>query len=116
MVTEVERRFAINGHPGAIRFLAYLNRAHMGSYEAALASPVRPADITATRAYRFKYGFGLNAEQEITKDVGVFTRLGWSNGQNEPGRFTDVDHAATVGVSVKGELLAAPARYLASRE
>lgn len=102
MVTELERRFSLHQHPGAVRLLAFLNRADMGSYEAALASPIRPADIQATRAYRSKYGFGLNAEQEIVKDIGVFTRLGWSDGRNEAWVFSDVDRTATLGVSVKG--------------
>jgi high affinity Mn2+ porin len=108
MVTEFERRFAINGHPGAVRFLAYLNRAHMGSYGAALENPARPADILATREYRYKYGFGLNAEQELIQNVGVFTRLGWSDGRNEAWAYSDVDHTATAGVSVKGEFWGRP--------
>ncbi|MGO8926585.1 MAG: carbohydrate porin [Limisphaerales bacterium] len=103
MVTEFERRYTVNGHPGTVRFLAYLNSAHMGSYQAALDSPIRPADIDATRAYRYKYGFGLNAEQEIIKNVGVFARLGWSDGQNEAWVFSDVDQTATLGLSIKGE-------------
>ncbi len=103
MVTELERRFSLKGHPGAARFLAFLNRADMGSYQAALDSPIRPADILATRAYRFKYGFGFNAEQEVMKDVGVFTRLGWSDGQSEAWTFADVDRTASLGVSIKGE-------------
>ncbi len=103
MVTELERRFALGDHPGAVRLLAFLNRAHMGSYQAALDNPVRPANIQATRAYRSKYGFGLNAEQEIVKNIGVFMRLGWSDGENEGWTFADVDRTATLGVSVKGE-------------
>jgi high affinity Mn2+ porin len=103
MVTELERRFAIKDHPGAVRLLAYLNSAHMGNYQDAVNSPVRPADIEATRAYRFKYGFGLNAEQEIVKNIGVFTRLGWNDGQNEAWTFADVSSTATLGVSIKGE-------------
>jgi high affinity Mn2+ porin len=103
MVTELERRFAIKDHPGAVRLLAYLNSAHMGNYQEAVNSPVRPADIEATRAYRYKYGFGLNAEQEIVKNIGVFTRLGWNDGQNEAWTFADVSSTATLGVSIKGE-------------
>jgi high affinity Mn2+ porin len=103
MVTEFEYRYAIATHPGTVRLLAYLNRAHMGSYQAAIDSVVRPADITASRAYRYKYGFGLNAEQELVKNVGVFTRLGWSDGENEAWVFSDVDRTATAGVSIKGE-------------
>ena len=103
MVTEFERRYKIADHPGAVHFLGYLNRAHMGSYREAVDSPIRPADIEATRAYRYKYGFGLNVEQEIAKDIGVFSRLGWSDGQNEAWVFADVDRTATLGLSVKGE-------------
>jgi high affinity Mn2+ porin len=102
MVTEFERRYTINDHPGAVRLLAFLNRAHMGSYQAAVNSPVRPADIIATRAYRYKYGFGLNVDQEIWKNVGVFSRVGWSDGNNEAWAFSDVDRTATLGLSVKG--------------
>jgi high affinity Mn2+ porin len=103
MVAEFERRYTFNRHPGTMRFLAYLNQAHMGSYQAAVDSPIRPSDIEATRAYRYKFGFGLNAEQELAKGVGIFTRLGWSDGQNEAWTFADVDRTATIGLSVKGE-------------
>ena len=103
MVTEFERRFSIKDHPGVIRFLAYLNRANMGSYQDAVNDPTRPADITASAAYRYKYGFGLNLEQEIVKNIGVFSRLGWSDGQNQAWMFSDVDYTATAGISVNGE-------------
>ena len=108
MVTELERRYDLNRHPGAVRFLAYLNRAHMGSYQEALDDPTRPADIWATREYRLKYGFGLNAEQELTKGVGLFTRLGWSDGRTEAWVFADVDWTATLGLSVKGQFWRRP--------
>ena len=103
MVTEFEHRYELNNHPGAVRVLAFFNRAHMGSYQAAIDSPVRPADIEATREYRYKYGFGLNLEQELAKNIGVFSRLGWSDGNNEAWVFGDVDRTATFGLSVKGE-------------
>jgi high affinity Mn2+ porin len=103
MVTEFERRYKVDDHPGAIRLLGYLNRAHMGSYQEAVESPIRPADIAATRAYRCKYGFGFNVEQEIVGNIGIFSRLGWSDGQNEAWSFSDVDRTATLGLSVKGQ-------------
>jgi len=102
MVTELERRFTLHDHPGAVRLLAYLNRADMGSYEEAVDNPVRPADIIDTRAYRLKYGFGLNGEYELIKGVGVFTRLGWNDGQSENWSYADVAEAASAGVSIKG--------------
>jgi high affinity Mn2+ porin len=103
MVSEFERRYYLNNHPGIIRLLAFLNRANMGSYQSAVDSPIRPADIVATRDDRYKYGFGFNLEQEITKNLGVFSRLGWSDGNNEAWVFSDVDRTATLGLSVKGE-------------
>jgi high affinity Mn2+ porin len=104
-VTEFERRYAIKDHPGVIRFLAYLNRANMGSYQDAVdnATSTSPADITASAAYRYKYGFGLNFEQEIVKNLGAFSRLGWSDGQIQAWMFSDVDYTATAGISVNGE-------------
>ena len=103
MVTELERRHSLKDHSGAIRFLAYLNKANLGSYQEAVDNPTRPADITATGKYRFKYGFGLNFEQELVKDLGFFSRLGWNDGQNEGWMFSDVDYAASLGLSIKGE-------------
>ena len=102
MVTELERRYTLADHPGAVRVLAFLNRADMGSYQAALDNAERPADIEATRAYRYKYGFGLNLEQELTKDFGAFSRIGWSDGHAEAWVFSDVDRCASLGLSLKG--------------
>ncbi len=102
MVVELERRYRLGGHDGRVRVLGYHNRAHMGSYQAALDATVRPADIAATRAYRGKTGFGLNLEQEIAPHAGLFSRLGWSDGRNEAWSFADVDRTATLGVSVDG--------------
>jgi high affinity Mn2+ porin len=104
MDAELERRWAVNDHPGAVRLLGYLMRAHMGSFQEALDNPTRPADIAATRDYRSKYGFGLNVEQEIVTNVGVFSRLGWNNDETEPWVFTDVGRTASSGVSVKGAI------------
>lgn len=114
MVTEFERRYSVHDHPGAIRLLAYLNRANMGSYQDAVnnATSTSPADITASAAFRYKYGFGLNLEQEIAKNVGVFSRLGWSDGQNQAWMFSDVDYTATAGVSLKGGAWHRPADTL----
>lgn len=103
MVAELEHRHALWGHRGAVRLLGYVNRAHMGSYQAALDNPVRPADIVATRAYRHKFGFGLNVEQEVTRYLGAFMRLGWSDGRTESWSFNDADRAASAGLSAKGD-------------
>jgi high affinity Mn2+ porin len=79
----------------------------MGSYEEAVDGP-HPADITATQAYRYKYGFCLNVEQEVFKDVGLFSRLGWSDGHTQAWAYSDVDDSASMGTSLNGELWSRP--------
>jgi high affinity Mn2+ porin len=108
MVTELERRFTLSQHPGAIRLLAYVNRARMGSYQDAINDPVRPADISLSQAYRYKYGICLNVEQEVMKDAGLFMRLGWSDGNNEAWAYSDVDQSASMGLSLNGDLWKRP--------
>jgi len=92
---------------GVVRLLSYLNHADMGSYEETiadyLANPTSPPDITATRRQgRHKYGFGLNFEQEITPRVGVFGRLGWSDGRNESFAYTEDDRTFQFGAFAPG--------------
>ena len=59
---EFEWRYGTGDGAGKLRFLAYVNHAHMGSYQESLdLSPVNP-DVVQTRAYRDKVGFGLGWE------------------------------------------------------
>jgi len=89
-----------------VRVLSYQNHARMGTYADAihLADQTHTTpDVTATRRPgTLKYGFGLNVEQELAKDVGVFGRLGWNDGKTESFVFTAIDRLASVGVSVGG--------------
>ena len=105
-IFEGELDFSPAGHPGAIRALSYLNHARMGNYAETirLAEATRTTpDVTLTRRPgTLKYGFGINAEQEIRKDIGVFGRLGWNDGKTESFAFTAIDRLASGGVSVKG--------------
>jgi high affinity Mn2+ porin len=101
-------RYQLWDHPGNVRLLSYVNRAHMGDYrEALLEMPVDP-DVALTRSYRFKYGFGLSWDQELTKDLGVFSRLGWSDGHTETWAFTPIDRTASLGMLLKGRLWRRP--------
>ena len=111
MMTELERRWSINGHPGAVRFLAWLNEADMASYSAApgiLLADGPGADISPARAYRYKYGFGLNWEQEIAKHIGLFSRLGWNDGHEEAWTFTDANWTSSLGLNVNGAIWRRP--------
>lgn len=104
-VTELEERHTLWSQPGKLKLLAYLTRARMGSYSAATAAAQQnglPANIAATRDYRSKYGFGLNLEQQVMEDVGIFARAGFSSADTETYDFTDITQSLSAGVSVAG--------------
>ncbi len=99
---EVETRYSVRGHPGKLRLMGFENHAHMGSYARSLAQAgSQTPDITSTREYRTKYGYGLNFEQEISPDVGAFARLGWNDGRSETWAFTEIDMTYSAGLSWK---------------
>jgi high affinity Mn2+ porin len=100
---ELEQRWAIAQHPGDVRLMGYLNSAHAGKYRDAIDHPgPRGPDVTLTRTFRSKYGFGLTADKEVTHDLGIFSRLGWNDGHSESWAFTEVDRSFSVGMSLKG--------------
>lgn len=100
---EYENRYSWDEQPGVIRIMGYANSAHMGNYRQALNGAKGDIpDVTRTRAYRVKFGFGLSAEQEITRDLGVFGRLGWNDGRTETWAFTEIDQSVSLGISLKG--------------
>jgi len=51
-----------------------------------------------------KFGVGLNIEQELTDQVGFFSRIGWNDGKYASWAFTEIDQTFTAGLSVKGTL------------
>ncbi|HSZ57884.1 MAG TPA: carbohydrate porin [Tepidisphaeraceae bacterium] len=100
---EFEQRWTLHEQPGTARWLAYGNLAHMGNYRQAIAEAGSSVpDVTLTRTYSAKWGFGLSADQALTKDLGLFGRLGWNNGQTESFCFTEVDATASIGLSSRG--------------
>jgi high affinity Mn2+ porin len=74
----------------------------MGNYNEILQlMPVKP-DITKTRSYRYKYGFGISMDQALTDDLGFFSRLGWNDGHSEEWAFTEIDRTASAGLVMGG--------------
>lgn len=102
-VLELEHDHELGGQKGAVRLLAFENHARMGVYRDAIALDPAAPDVTATRAPgRVKHGFGLNAEQALTPDVGVFFRAGWNDGNTESWAFTEVERTVSMGASSSG--------------
>jgi hypothetical protein len=106
---EVEwRRSLLAGRAGAVRALGYVNHAHMGLYreanEAFLAHIDPTPDIKKHETFgAVKYGFGLNAEQELPAGVRGFLRVGWNEGEHESFAYTEVDQTVGFGGDLGGE-------------
>ena len=49
-----------------------------------------------------KYGFGLNLEQSLTKNLKAFGRFGWNNGKTESYAYTEVDLTVEAGIGLDG--------------
>jgi high affinity Mn2+ porin len=76
----------------------------MGNYKnAILQADTNIPDITTTRAIgNTKVGIGLNIDQELQDNVGVFMRFGINDGNNETWCFTEADRTLSVGMLLNG--------------
>jgi hypothetical protein len=101
------RRGVIPKKSGVVRLLAYTNYANMGIYRDANAQfkegLVSVPEIThhpwhITR----KYGFGINLEQNLTRNVTAFARWGWDDGRTESFAYTEIDSTFNQGLGVNG--------------
>lgn len=109
VVTELEERHSLWTQPGKLKFLAWLTRARLGLYSAATEIALatgQPANIAAVRDYRSKWGFGLNLEQQLAQDIGLFARAGITQGDVEAYEFTDISQSLSGGLSFDGNLWA----------
>ena len=93
---------------GVVRLLAYTNYANMGIYRDQIAQAEKDhvaPDITRhpwhiTR----KYGFGINVEQNLTRNFTAYARWGWDNGKTESFAYTEIDSTFNQGIGVNGAL------------
>ena len=100
-------RGLLRKQPGVIRLLSYTNHANMGIYRDAINRYIEGRDLKpeitdhplqTTR----KYGFGLNIEQGLSRNLTAFGRFGWNNGKTESYAFTEIDQTFAGGVAMNG--------------
>ena len=115
--------------PGAVRLLLYRNHEFMGRFADAInAFEANPADNAANcgnlynygsenatapdlcfvRKTNVKLGVGVNGEQSITPNIGVFFRAMYSDGHSEVEAYDSADRSASVGTLAKGTLWGQP--------
>ncbi len=119
---EVEHVHRILGKSGAVRLLGYRNRENMGRFDDAVAArradpgknaaactgfsygsanPGAP-DLCWVRRANVKMGVGVNLEQHLTDDLGVFFRGMFSDGQTEVYSYTATDRSLSFGALARG--------------
>jgi hypothetical protein len=120
---EVEHRHEIDGQPGAARVLVYRNVENMAKFSDAIAAyNSNPNVYNAANCGSFNYGsndqyapdscwvrktnvkmgIGLNLEQQVWDDVGLFFRGMYSDGKTEVYSYTSTDRSISLGGILKG--------------
>jgi len=100
---EFEKRYTLSGQKGTLRILTFLNNGKFGNYKLAIQQNPAAPNVDTTQAYgRHKYGFGINADQYLTKDFGVFAKASYNDGHTETWFFTEIDRSLTFGGVLKG--------------
>ena len=105
---EIEHAHELIGHSGKLRLLAFHNHSKMTRFDDALDLGTQTSatpDINLVRnGDKSKYGLGLNLEQAINENVGIFMRAMWADGRTETYAFTEIDHSLSAGTLIKGSV------------
>ena len=119
---EIEHKHVIAQQPGAVRLLVYRNRADTGKFSDATklfeANPnlngttcttanysnpnAHAPDLCWARTTNTKIGVGINMEQRLTADIGLFFRSMWTDGKTEVYNYSSADDSLSLGAIMKG--------------
>jgi high affinity Mn2+ porin len=121
---EVEHDHKLFGQAGAVRFLAFRNQVNTGRFDEAIAAFQNDPNKNAANCQSFNYGsgnatapdlcwvrrpnvkvgIGLDVEQHITKDIGVFARAMYADGRTEVDAYNPADRSLSFAAVAKGSL------------
>lgn len=119
---ELEHDHVLFGQPGAVRLLGYRNRVDTGRFSDAIAAfeadpgknaaactsynygsgNVTAPDLCWVRKPNVKLGVGLNLEQYVADDIGLFFRGMYSDGRTEVDAYNPADRSIAFGSVAKG--------------
>jgi high affinity Mn2+ porin len=111
---EVERQHKIAELPGKVSVLAYRNKMILARFQDA-TNYVVANNAQGTQAinnvrtnYQYKTGIGINAEQALASDFGVYMRAFTSDGHTETMSFTEADNSLSIGMGLNGNRWSRP--------
>jgi hypothetical protein len=109
---EIEHDHEIAGQPGAVRLLIWRNKALLSRFNDATALGRQlnwqPGPngmeyiLDVRRGDRVKWGAGLNLEQSLVGEWGVFARALWADGKTETYAFAEADRSLAFGLAGDG--------------
>lgn len=108
---EYERKWRFKNHPGAIRGTVFATFCRAPKYTDAITAMAKgdstlekiiSSELEGTAFTGKKYGYGINIEQEIFTDIGVFARWSWNDGHYATWAFTDIDRSLQLGTTIRG--------------
>jgi high affinity Mn2+ porin len=102
LLLQFDRFFEINGRPGAVRLAGGYSRTRSSSWNDLVANDIEATLVQPQGRYAVKRMAVLNAEQEVAEGIGLFLRLSWNDGKTQNWMYTEMDRAASAGVSVNG--------------
>jgi hypothetical protein len=125
---ELEHDHTLFGRPGAVRLLGYRNHVITGRFDEAIAAFEANSANNAAACTSFNYGstnssapdmwwvrrpnvklgIGINLEQYVAKDIGVFFRGMYSDGKTEVDAYNPADRSVSIGAVAKGSLWRRP--------
>ncbi len=114
---EFEKKFKIKNHTGNLRILGFANFSSAPFYNTAISQmkkgdstliPVIAGQNPGVQYGAVKYGGGISFNQELTKNIGIFARASWNNGQTATWAFTPIDQSASAGISIRGDIIKRP--------
>jgi hypothetical protein len=127
---ELEHDHVIGARTGVVRILGYRNQVFSGRFDDAIAAflsdPRRSAGNCPVGSYNYgsgnftapdfcwvrktnvKLGIGVNLEQFIADEVGLFLRAMYSDGASEVDSYNAADRNLSFGATAKGKLWQRP--------
>lgn len=110
---ETERNWMIHKLPGTARVLLFANTSQAPTYNEAIAN-AQKGDSTASlvvgglyawnKYSNTKYGYGINVEQYVHPNIGVFLKTSWNDGKSATWAFTEIDQSTSFGAHFKGTI------------
>jgi high affinity Mn2+ porin len=106
VISEIEHRQTIGGHPGSIRLGGWFTRGNLALLRDLIAAydqtGVMPDNISLRRMNDHGGGY-INLDQEVADGIGLFARASAGDGTTESDDFTDIDRSISVGGQVAGQ-------------